>query len=136
MKSAARSMPGVPINRPSNSSDARNSTSCFMSTWKFASACGPVATEGAVAGDVGKLAATSAALQANPTASTLQPSRLTNARFRIAADSMPASPPEQSALRIGVDVGGTFTDLVCFDPDSGALRVEKLPSTPPDYHLA
>jgi len=49
---------------------------------------------------------------------------------------MPASPPEQSALRIGVDVGGTFTDLVCFDPDSGAVRVVKLPSTPPDYHVA
>ena len=43
---------------------------------------------------------------------------------------------EQNALRIGVDVGGTFTDLVCFDPDSGRLRIVKLPSTPPDFHRA
>jgi N-methylhydantoinase A len=43
---------------------------------------------------------------------------------------------EQNALRIGVDVGGTFTDLVCFDPESGALRIVKLPSTPPDFHRA
>jgi N-methylhydantoinase A len=43
---------------------------------------------------------------------------------------------EQSALRIGVDVGGTFTDLVCFHPDTGELRIVKLPSTPPDFHRA
>ena len=43
---------------------------------------------------------------------------------------------EQSPLRIGVDVGGTFTDLVCFDPDTNDLRVVKIPSTPPDYHVA
>ena len=39
-------------------------------------------------------------------------------------------------LRIGVDVGGTFTDLVCFDPDTGKISVLKIPSTPPDYHRA
>lgn len=32
----------------------------------------------------------------------------------------------------GVDVGGTFTDVVLFEPDSGALRVHKVPSTPAD----
>jgi N-methylhydantoinase A len=31
---------------------------------------------------------------------------------------------------VGVDVGGTFTDLVRFDPDSGGLVVGKVPSTP------
>ncbi len=31
---------------------------------------------------------------------------------------------------VGVDVGGTFTDLVLFDPSSGALTVAKVPSTP------
>ena len=33
---------------------------------------------------------------------------------------------------VGVDVGGTFTDLVLFDPDRGALEVSKVPSTPAD----
>ena len=33
---------------------------------------------------------------------------------------------------VGVDVGGTFTDLVLFDPDRGALEVCKVPSTPAD----
>ena len=49
---------------------------------------------------------------------------------------MPSSATEPSPLRIGVDVGGTFTDLVSFDPDTGRLGVVKLPSTPPDFHLA
>jgi N-methylhydantoinase A len=44
--------------------------------------------------------------------------------------------PTASTLRIGVDVGGTFTDLVAFDPDTGNLRVVKLASSPPDFHLA
>src|SRR5215204_4078803 len=38
-------------------------------------------------------------------------------------------------IRIGVDVGGTFTDLVMAD-GSGALRVVKVPSTPPAFHRA
>src|SRR3954468_4868892 len=38
-------------------------------------------------------------------------------------------------LRVGVDVGGTFTDLVAAD-DAGALHVVKVPSTPPDFHVA
>ncbi|MGE0751753.1 MAG: hydantoinase/oxoprolinase family protein [Variibacter sp.] len=33
-------------------------------------------------------------------------------------------------LWLGVDVGGTFTDLVLFDREAGALRVLKTPSTP------
>ncbi|QOV90452.1 hydantoinase/oxoprolinase family protein [Humisphaera borealis] len=37
-------------------------------------------------------------------------------------------------LRIGVDVGGTFTDLVAFDGQT--LRVVKIPSTPPEFHRA
>jgi N-methylhydantoinase A len=35
-------------------------------------------------------------------------------------------------LRIGVDTGGTFTDLVLIDPQSGAFRLHKLASTPDD----
>ncbi|HSR79933.1 MAG TPA: hydantoinase/oxoprolinase N-terminal domain-containing protein, partial [Hyphomicrobiaceae bacterium] len=33
-------------------------------------------------------------------------------------------------LWLGVDVGGTFTDLVLFEPATGRLRVLKTPSTP------
>jgi N-methylhydantoinase A/oxoprolinase/acetone carboxylase beta subunit len=33
---------------------------------------------------------------------------------------------------IGVDVGGTFTDLVLWDDARGALAVFKLPSVPQD----
>jgi len=32
--------------------------------------------------------------------------------------------------RIGVDIGGTFTDLVFFDEESGNVVVEKVPTTP------
>src|SRR3974377_296243 len=31
---------------------------------------------------------------------------------------------------IGVDVGGTFTDLICFDPRSHGLTLAKVPSYP------
>jgi N-methylhydantoinase A len=37
--------------------------------------------------------------------------------------------------RVGVDIGGTFTDLVLRRPD-GSLRVSKVPSTPDDPGLA
>jgi len=36
------------------------------------------------------------------------------------------------AYRLGIDVGGTFTDLVLFSEESGALVVEKVPSVPAD----
>ena len=34
------------------------------------------------------------------------------------------------SVRIGVDVGGTFTDIVCFDEQEGDFRLLKVPSTP------
>jgi N-methylhydantoinase A/oxoprolinase/acetone carboxylase beta subunit len=34
--------------------------------------------------------------------------------------------------RVGVDVGGTFTDLIYVDDESGAIEVHKLPTTPDD----
>src|SRR2546423_14564849 len=55
----------------------------------------------------------------------------------IARDSMPAPATQQSnqqsarELRVGVDVGGTFTDLVAFDARN--LPVVKLPSSPPAF---
>jgi len=33
-------------------------------------------------------------------------------------------------IRIGIDTGGTFTDVVAFDEDTGALTTTKTPSTP------
>jgi N-methylhydantoinase A len=35
-------------------------------------------------------------------------------------------------IRIGVDIGGTFTDFVIFDQETGKLETFKLPSTPSD----
>ena len=35
-------------------------------------------------------------------------------------------------MRIGIDIGGTFTDIVCVTP-GGSLLVRKVPSTPDDY---
>ena len=33
-------------------------------------------------------------------------------------------------IRLGVDVGGTFTDLVVVDDADGEIRLGKVPSTP------
>jgi N-methylhydantoinase A len=35
-------------------------------------------------------------------------------------------------IRVGVDTGGTFTDVVAFDEDTGELATTKTPSTPAD----
>ena len=35
-------------------------------------------------------------------------------------------------LRLGVDIGGTFTDHVLFDEESGAVDAIKTPTTPDD----
>jgi N-methylhydantoinase A len=48
---------------------------------------------------------------------------------------MPASSSSAAALRVGVDIGGTFTDIVLRLPD-GTLRVGKVSSTPDDPGLA
>jgi N-methylhydantoinase A len=37
-----------------------------------------------------------------------------------------------TGLVAGVDVGGTFTDLVIFDPATGAVRLAKVPTTLPN----
>ena len=39
-------------------------------------------------------------------------------------------------LRIGIDTGGTFTDIVCVDDSSGAMRVTKVSSTPANPAVA
>ena len=34
--------------------------------------------------------------------------------------------------RLGVDVGGTFTDLIFVDDETGTIEIHKLPTTPDD----
>src|SRR5271156_669545 len=41
-----------------------------------------------------------------------------------------------ATLRIGIDTGGTFTDIVCVDDSSGAMRVTKVSSTPSNPAVA
>jgi N-methylhydantoinase A len=43
-----------------------------------------------------------------------------------------AADPAAPRLRIGIDTGGTFTDVVAFDESTGELTVTKTPSTPAD----
>jgi N-methylhydantoinase A len=41
-------------------------------------------------------------------------------------------PRTRDGTRIGIDTGGTFTDVAVLDAGGGALRVHKVPSTPSD----
>lgn len=36
------------------------------------------------------------------------------------------------SLRVGVDIGGTFTDFAVLDPDTGQFEIGKVLSTPDD----
>ena len=38
-----------------------------------------------------------------------------------------------SNLIVAIDVGGTFTDLIGYDIETGAVSSTKTPSTPPDF---
>ena len=42
------------------------------------------------------------------------------------------SPDDGELAVLGVDVGGTFTDVCVFDEDGHDVRVTKVPSTPDD----
>src|SRR5665213_582760 len=39
-------------------------------------------------------------------------------------------------VRVGIDTGGTFTDLVAFDAEAGLISIAKRPSTPDDAAVA
>jgi N-methylhydantoinase A len=41
-----------------------------------------------------------------------------------------APAPRPGGVRVGIDIGGTFTDLVTFDPQRGMIETFKRPSTP------
>ncbi|WP_187368749.1 hydantoinase/oxoprolinase family protein [Baekduia soli] len=43
---------------------------------------------------------------------------------------------DEHVLRVGIDVGGTFTDLMLVDDDTGSVTVHKVPSTPADPSVA
>jgi N-methylhydantoinase A len=43
---------------------------------------------------------------------------------------------QRRALRVGIDVGGTFTDLIALESWSGATIATKVPSTPHEPHRA
>lgn len=45
-------------------------------------------------------------------------------------------PQDAKRYRIGIDVGGTHTDMVLCDSRSGAVRIEKLPTTPHNPSIA
>ena len=44
--------------------------------------------------------------------------------------------PDRARTRIGVDIGGTFTDPVWVDEATGAVRVGKLLTTPKEHAQA
>ena len=41
-----------------------------------------------------------------------------------------------AVIKIGIDTGGTFTDLVVLDDETGEIRTVKVPSTPEEPALA
>ena len=51
---------------------------------------------------------------------------------RAVARAMATTTPENDMKRLGVDVGGTFTDLIYVDDESGRTEIFKLPTTPDD----
>jgi N-methylhydantoinase A len=48
----------------------------------------------------------------------------------------PSSNPRRQRLRLGIDIGGTFTDLVIMNEETGAITIEKVPSTPSDPSIS
>ena len=49
-----------------------------------------------------------------------------------AASQPPVPNPQPPRYRLGVDIGGTFTDATLVDEVTGEVRIGKVPTTPPD----
>lgn len=45
-------------------------------------------------------------------------------------DDDPTGSDDEPSVHVGVDIGGTFTDLIALEPSSGAIHTAKVPSTP------
>ena len=56
-------------------------------------------------------------------------------RRPVASPSLAASRHGASGYRLGVDVGGTFTDLLLLDEKRERLFTAKVPSTPSDSSI-
>ena len=66
----------------------------------------------------------------------VQPNDFYERSFRQ-SDSQPSRSMEANAkgMRIGIDIGGTFTDLIMLDGHGANGRVEKVPTTPENLAL-
>ncbi len=51
-------------------------------------------------------------------------------------ETAPEMGDTSASIHVGIDTGGTFTDLVAFDPQTGTLTTFKTPSTPAQPGLA
>ena len=56
-------------------------------------------------------------------------------RGRPAADKPPADASSRAGILVGVDIGGTFTDVLTFDETRRRLQVAKVPTTTADQSL-
>lgn len=48
------------------------------------------------------------------------------------AQPLAKAPPQAAPLRVGVDIGGTYTDLIAQGGEGGLVRLAKTPTTPED----
>ena len=63
---------------------------------------------------------------------SLIPKRTNASRISEPAEARARLILRRMGYRLGIDVGGTFTDLVLYDDAAGALTIEKVPSVPAD----
>ena len=67
-----------------------------------------------------------------PEATPAAPAAASGAVARRDPAQADPAPAGQASVRVGVDTGGTFTDLVLVDEQTGERGTAKVPSTPDD----